>query len=81
MNQSRAGFWDSSDCALLLVDYQDSVLDLIFEQDRRIIELNARILAKFASAINIPVIHEHSRCRNGRQQADASLDPGCSSKR
>src|SRR5437867_11450849 len=56
MNQSRAGFWDSSDCALLLVDYQDSVLNLIFEQDRRIIELNARILAKFASAINIPVI-------------------------
>jgi len=56
MNQPRVGFWDRSDCALVLIDYQENVLDLIFEQDRRIIELNARTLAKFAAAIDIPVV-------------------------
>jgi nicotinamidase-related amidase len=56
MSQPRVGFWDASDCALLLIDYQQTVLDLVFEQDRRMVELNARTLAKFAKAIDIPIV-------------------------
>lgn len=54
-NKSR-GVWDASECALLLIDYQDDVLGNILEQDRRIIELNARTLAKAAVDFEIPVI-------------------------
>src|SRR5258708_26801644 len=50
------GTWDASECALLLIDYQENVLDLVFEQDRRVIELNARTLATAARAFNIPVV-------------------------
>jgi hypothetical protein len=31
-NNSRA-VWDASECALLLIDYQEHVLDAIFEQE------------------------------------------------
>ena len=48
--------WDASECALVLIDYQDSVLGIVFEQDRRVIALNARTLAKAALAFKIPVI-------------------------
>jgi nicotinamidase-related amidase len=54
-NKSR-GVWDRSECALILVDYQDHVLNVIFEQDRRVIELNVCTLAKMAVAFEIPVI-------------------------
>lgn len=48
--------WDASDCVLMLIDYQDHVFDVIFAQDRRVIELNVRTLAKMAVAFRIPVI-------------------------
>ena len=48
--------WDASECVLMFIDYQDHVMDLIFAQDRRIIELNTRTLAKMAVAFKIPVI-------------------------
>ena len=48
--------WDASECVLMFIDYQDHVMDLIFAQDRRIIELNVRTLAKMAVAFKIPVI-------------------------
>jgi nicotinamidase-related amidase len=48
--------WDAKECALMFIDYQDHVLDLIFAQDRRVIELNARTLAKMAVNFDIPVI-------------------------
>jgi hypothetical protein len=38
VNDNRRTVWDASHCALLLIDYQDSVLAQIFEQDRRLIE-------------------------------------------
>ena len=50
------GTWDASECALFLIDYQENVLDLVFEQDRRVVELNARTLATAALAFNIPVV-------------------------
>jgi len=48
--------WDASECALVLIDYQDSVLGTVFEQDRRVIALNARTLAKAALDFKIPVV-------------------------
>jgi hypothetical protein len=41
MNHNRRVVWDASDCALVLIDYQDNVLAQVFEQDRRLIEFNA----------------------------------------
>ena len=52
----KTRLWDASECALVLTDYQDSVLGIVFEQDRRVIALNARTLAKAALAFKIPVI-------------------------
>jgi nicotinamidase-related amidase len=48
--------WDASECALMFIDYQEHVFDVIFAQDRRVIELNVRTLAKMAVAFKIPVI-------------------------
>jgi nicotinamidase-related amidase len=48
--------WDASECVLMFIDYQDHVMDLIFAQDRRILELNVRTLAKMAVAFKVPVI-------------------------
>jgi nicotinamidase-related amidase len=56
MNDNRRAVWDASDCALLLIDYQDSVLAQVFEQDRRLIEFNASNLAKLAVRFGIPVV-------------------------
>jgi nicotinamidase-related amidase len=56
LDQKRRGIWDAKDCALLLIDYQDHVLDVVFEQDRRVVELNAATLAKAALAFKIPVV-------------------------
>src|SRR5437899_6314896 len=56
LNRRARGVWDASECALLLIDYQENVLDLVFEQDRRVVELNARTLATAARAFNIPVV-------------------------
>jgi nicotinamidase-related amidase len=55
-NRQRRGVWDAADCALLLIDYQQNVLEQVFEQDRRIVELNARILATAGLAFKIPVV-------------------------
>jgi nicotinamidase-related amidase len=51
-----AGVWDSAQCALLLIDYQDNTLGTVFEQDRRVIELNARTVAVAAAKLGIPVV-------------------------
>src|ERR1700680_2526967 len=56
MNENGRAVWGAGDCALLLVDYQDSVLAQVFEQDRRLIEFNASNLAKLAVGFGIPVV-------------------------
>jgi nicotinamidase-related amidase len=57
MAQSKSrGVWDASECALLLIDYQDHAMDVIFDQDRRVIELNVCTLAKAALDFKIPVV-------------------------
>lgn len=50
------GPWDASECALLLMDYQPEVIGTVFEQDRRMIELNAKTLADAAVRFGIPVV-------------------------
>jgi len=55
-DQQRRGIWDAADCALLLIDYQQNVLEQVFEQDRRVVELNARALATAAVNFKIPVV-------------------------
>lgn len=55
-NGKSAGVWDGGQCALLLMDYQDNTLGNVFEQDRRVIELNARTVAAAAVNLNIPVV-------------------------
>jgi nicotinamidase-related amidase len=57
MSQNKSlRVWDASECVLMFVDYQDHVMNVIFAQDRRVIELNVRTLAKMATAFGIPVI-------------------------
>jgi nicotinamidase-related amidase len=48
--------WDASECVLVLIDYQQGVFDIVYEQDHRVIELNVCTLAKAAIAFNIPVV-------------------------
>jgi nicotinamidase-related amidase len=55
-NGESAGVWDGGQCALLLMDYQDNTLGNVFEQDRRVIELNVSTLAAAAISLNIPVV-------------------------
>jgi nicotinamidase-related amidase len=50
------GVWDLKECALLLIDYQDNILGTVFEQDRRVVELNVRTLAAAALNLRIPVV-------------------------
>ena len=54
-NTSR-GVWRAADCALVLSDYQEHILDTVWQQDRRVIELNVCTLTKMAVAFKIPVI-------------------------
>lgn len=56
MNNNIKRIWNAADSVLVLIDYQDHMLDLIFEQDRRVIELNARSLAQIAKGMRIPVV-------------------------
>ena len=53
---TQRGVWNAADCALVLSDYQDHILDTVWQQDRRVIELNVRTLATMAVAFRIPVI-------------------------
>jgi nicotinamidase-related amidase len=56
MNQERDGKWDATNCALLLMDYQDTVLAELPEQDRSAVELNALTLATAATDLDIPIV-------------------------
>ena len=56
MHQQRGGVWRAQDCALVFIDYQDSVITHVWEQDRRVVELHARTLATAAVGLDIPVV-------------------------
>jgi nicotinamidase-related amidase len=54
--QQRGGVWKADECAVLLIDYQDSVIETVWEQDRRLVELHARTLATAAVGFGVPVV-------------------------
>jgi nicotinamidase-related amidase len=51
------GVWTYEDCALVLIDYQNEMFEVIrSETDRDLVELNVRLLAKTAKALEMPIV-------------------------
>jgi nicotinamidase-related amidase len=51
------GVWTYEDCALLLVDYQKEMFEVIrSETSADLVELNARLLARTAKALEMPIV-------------------------
>src|ERR1700729_2369747 len=51
------GVWTYEDCALVLIDYQNEMFEVIrSETDRDLVELNVRLLAKTARALDMPIV-------------------------
>jgi len=51
------GVWTYEDCALVLIDYQKEMFEVIrSETDADLVELNVRLLARTANALDIPIV-------------------------
>jgi nicotinamidase-related amidase len=51
------GVWKAEECALVLVDYQHEMFEVIrSETNAEMVELHARLLAKTATAFDIPIV-------------------------
>src|ERR1700740_536286 len=51
------GVWTYEDCALVLIDYQNEMFEVIrSETDAGLVELNVRLLAKTAKALDVPIV-------------------------
>src|SRR6478736_2605840 len=51
------GVWTSEDCALVLIDYQNEMFEVIrSETSADLVELNVRLLAKTAKALDVPIV-------------------------
>ena len=51
------GVWTYEDCALVLIDYQKEMFEVIrSETDAALVELHVRLLAKSAKALNMPIV-------------------------
>ena len=51
------GVWKAEECAVLLVDYQNEMFEVIrSETNRDLVELHARLLAKTAKAFDMPIV-------------------------
>ena len=56
MNKELGGL-TYEDCALVLIDYQKEMFEVIrSETDADLVELNARLLAKTATALDMPIV-------------------------
>jgi nicotinamidase-related amidase len=54
---SELGVWTYEDCALVLIDYQNEMFEVIrSETDRDMVELHVRLLAKTAKAFEMPIV-------------------------
>jgi nicotinamidase-related amidase len=54
---SDLGVWKAEDCALVLIDYQPAMMEVIrSETNTDLVELHARLLAKTAKAFDIPIV-------------------------
>jgi nicotinamidase-related amidase len=51
------GVWTYEDCALVLIDYQPEMFEVIrSETEADLVELNVRLLAKTAKALELPIV-------------------------
>src|SRR5258705_12347784 len=51
------GVWKAEDCALILIDYQNEMFEVIrSETNADLVELHARLLAKTAKAFGMPIV-------------------------
>src|SRR3984893_3134904 len=51
------GVWTDEDCALVLIDYQKEMFEVIrSETDAALVELHVRLLAKTAEALDMPIV-------------------------
>jgi nicotinamidase-related amidase len=51
------GVWTYEDCALVLIDHQKEMYEVIrSETDATLVELNARLLARSAKALGVPIV-------------------------
>jgi nicotinamidase-related amidase len=56
-DEPRLGVWTYEDSALVLIDYQNEMFEVIrSETDRDLVELNVRLLAKTAQALDMPIV-------------------------
>jgi nicotinamidase-related amidase len=54
---SDLGVWTADDCALVLIDYQKEMFEVIrSETDADLVELHVRLLAKTAKAFEMPIV-------------------------
>jgi nicotinamidase-related amidase len=54
---SELGVWTADDCALVLIDYQHEMFEVIrSETDAALVELHVRLLARTAKAFGMPIV-------------------------
>src|SRR5258706_12237321 len=54
---SELGVWTADDCALVLIDYQKEMFEVIrSETSAELVELHVRLLAKTAKAFDMPIV-------------------------
>jgi nicotinamidase-related amidase len=57
MTTKELGVWTSDDCALVLIDYQNEMFEVIrSETSADLVELHVRLLAKTAKAFDVPIV-------------------------
>src|SRR4029077_14332699 len=57
MSTKDLGVWTADACALVLIDYQKEMFEVIrSETDADLVELNVRLLAKTAKAFEMPIV-------------------------
>src|ERR1700730_17051163 len=54
---SDLGVWTADDCALVLIDFQNEMFEVIrSETSADLVELHVRLLAKAAKAFDVPIV-------------------------
>jgi nicotinamidase-related amidase len=57
MTNKDLGVWTADSCALVLIDYQKEMFEVIrSETDAELVELHVRLLAKMAKAFDMPIV-------------------------
>ena len=70
------GVWTYDDCALVLIDYQPAMFEVIrSETDADLVELDVRLLAKTAKALEIPIVLSTVGVGLRLQRTDATRGP------